>query len=325
VFSWSPQCDDESAKNGNHFFVINHKEIGQNYNKKINYQTDSRLLVNTTVFQKSFVDSSGFRDTSGTVKPPIWEHGRNYSSLNWHSVSSQISVPRFFSSRYRAVTEPRHLPNLPISRDSDVLLCACLYGVPDTRNSAVQSYIDNVFKVLESRKIKFEVFVHSYATEYDNEINALQPRMIITERRYQQRRNEDGANGTGFANDSTALLLDIHSLEQVTQMWMRDQSAECSHLLYAPLDTVVLKPLNIDALYQVVHKSVVSTLKDEKNGVYDRIALGDPVGMQHWGTLRTFIEEKYTKDDLLDGQLFSHLLTTLGISYEQDTVILSNV
>ena len=109
----------------------------------------------------------------------MWEHGRNYSYLNWHSMSSWISVSRFRRSRYGAVTEPRYEEPkkdlFSVSRESEFLLCTCFYGVPVARNLPVNAYIENMLKVLESNKIKFEIFVHAYASDDVNDIHAFQP------------------------------------------------------------------------------------------------------------------------------------------------------
>jgi len=231
---------------------------------------------------------------------------------------------------------------LPARHNTDIHLCICFFGLLRQLNFTVTSIEENLFGVLSSNDIRFTTYMHTFRlrgplhnprsldfnTTVDVDFARLAPKMVIIE---DQDEFDKGANfeqythhGDPYDDDFRSHRNQIRegrSLEQVTRLWLHDDS-NCSHVMYYRPDMLLASPFDVSELLQVRHMSWFTGAYHEYGGLNDRFAFGDPEGMKIWGT-RIRHARRYSEKFLLKAEPFVKYVAGLANIRLQHTKLCS--
>ena len=190
-------------------------------------------------------------------------------------------------------------------------IAICFYGLTRSLKYTIDSITNNIFKILDNHKYKYDIYLHTYNLEIINNDRSSEKNCRLDLNEYKllkpdffQITNQDEfdktINITDYIdhgdpwmgqekNKYTSLkniLRQFNSLNIVTNLWINKQpNYKC--VIYLRPDLKYITPLNIDVINFILEKNkpiIFTPNWCEYGGKNDRFSMGTPSAMKIYGT-----------------------------------------
>ena len=189
---------------------------------------------------------------------------------------------------------------------SENRIAICFFGLTRSLKYTIDSIRNNIFKPLDNNNLKYDIYVHTYDLENENqdqyEYNLLNPDFYSITNQDEFLKSilieEVIKYGDSWEDNNKSLknlLCQLNSLKLVTNMW-KDKTYDC--VMYFRPDLLYHQPISIENIKYVIKNSLLNDIFIPKwhaiylpnrgigdhQGVNDRISYGTPLSMEHYGS-----------------------------------------